>query len=78
MVAHQTKMKPAKLIWIGGDCHLYKNHIQQAKVQLNRKPFETPTLSFKRDVKDIFSYRSSDFNILNYRSHETIKAPIAV
>ena len=78
MVAHQTKMKPAKLIWIGGDCHLYKNHIQQAKIQLNRKPFETPTLSFKRDVKDIFSYRSSDFNILNYRSHETIKAPIAV
>ena len=78
MVAHQTKMKPAKLIWIGGDCHLYKNHIQQAKIQLNRKPFEVPTLSFKRDVKDIFSYQSSDFNILNYRYHETIKAPIAV
>ena len=78
MVAHQTKMKPANLIWIGGDCHLYKNHIQQAKIQLNRKPFELPTLSFKRDVKNIFSYKSSDFNILNYRYHETIKAPIAV
>ena len=46
------------------------------EVQLNRKPFETPTLSFKRDVKDIFSYQSSDFNILNYRCHETIKAPM--
>ena len=78
MVAHQTKMKPAKLIWIGGDCHLYKNHIQQAKIQLNRKPFEVPTLSFKHNVKDIFSYQSSDFNILNYRHHEAIKAPIAV
>ena len=78
MVAHQTKMKPAKLIWIGGDCHLYKNHIQQAKIQLNRKPFEAPTLSFKSDIKDIFSYQSSDFNIVNYKYHETIKAPIAV
>ena len=54
MVAHQIKMKPAKLIWIGGDCHLYKNHIQQAKIQLNRKPFEVPTLSFKRDVRIFF------------------------
>ena len=78
MVAHQIKMKPSKLIWIGGDCHLYKNHIQQAKIQLNRKPFKAPTLSFKRDVRDIFSYQFSDFNILNYRYHETIKAPIAV
>ena len=78
MVAHQTKTKPAKLIWIGGDCHLYRNHIQQAKIQLDRKPFKVPTLSFKHNVKDIFSYQSSDFNILNYRHHEAIKAPIAV
>ena len=42
------------------------------------KPFEVPNFSFKRDVKDIFSYKSDDFNIIDYRYHETIKAPIAV
>tara|TARA_B100000963_G_C22588913_1_gene654512 strand:- start:408 stop:1214 length:807 start_codon:yes stop_codon:yes gene_type:complete len=78
MVAHQTKMTPSKLIWVGGDCHLYKNHIEQARLQLNRKPYKLPTLSFRRNVKDIFSYVFNDFDITNYKHHELIRAPIAI
>jgi len=61
-----------------GDVHLYNNHIEQAKLQLSRTPFELPTLKINPAVKDIFSFDFSDFTIENYQCHPGIKAPVAI
>jgi thymidylate synthase len=61
-----------------GDVHLYNNHMEQAKLQLSRTPFELPTLKINPAVKDIFSFDFSDFTIENYQCHPGIKAPVAI
>ena len=78
MVAHQTGLQPEKLIWIAGDCHLYHNHLEQAVLQLTRKPFDSPKIRFQRKPKDIFSYEYYDFKIECYKYHPPIKAPISI
>ena len=78
MVAQQADLAPGDFIWTGGDCHLYLNHLEQAKAQLARSPFDLPTLSFKRKPPDLFSYRYDDIEISDYQCHPAIKAPIAV
>jgi thymidylate synthase len=65
-------------IWTGGDCHLYLNHLEQADEQLARSPHPLPKLHIKRRPPSIFEYEYEDFEVLNYRSHPLIKAPIAV
>lgn len=77
MLAQQTGLQPGDLIWTGGDCHIYQNHFEQVKQQLERTPYPFPTLSLK-PAKDLFSYQFSDLEIHNYQHHPTIKAPIAV
>ena len=78
MVAQQCGLDVGELIFTGGDCHLYSNHIEQAKTQLERKPYPLPELRIKRKPADIFSYEFEDFEILNYQAHPHIKAKVAV
>lgn len=77
MMAQQCDLKPGEFVWIGGDCHIYKNHRAQVVEQLSRKPYPLPEMNIKK-AKDIFSYDFDDFELINYRHHPTIKAPIAV
>ncbi|MFO0991766.1 MAG: thymidylate synthase [Hyphomicrobiales bacterium] len=78
MVAHVTRLKPGEFVHTLGDAHLYANHIEQAKAQIEREPMPLPRLIIKRDVKDIDSFRFDDFEIVNYQSHPHIAAPVAV
>ena len=78
MMAQQTGLKPGDLIWTGGDCHLYTNHMIQAELQLAREPLPLPKLVIRRRPESLFDYRFEDFELLDYYAHGSIKAPIAV
>jgi thymidylate synthase len=78
MVAQQADLEVGEFIWTGGDCHLYLNHLEQARTQLGRQPFALPTLAVKRRPPSLFDYRFEDFEVLNYQSHPAIKAPVAI
>jgi thymidylate synthase len=78
MVAEQCDLAPGEFIWTGGDCHLYLNHLEQADLQLARTPFPAPRLHFKRRPPSLFDYAFEDIEVLDYRFHPAIKAPIAV
>lgn len=78
MVAQQCDLQPGDFIWTGGDCHLYLNHLEQTDRQLTRKPLPLPTLRFNRRPPSLFDYQYEDIEILDYQSHDAIKAPVAV
>jgi thymidylate synthase len=78
MVAQQCDLDVGDFIWTGGDCHLYVNHLDQAREQLSRKPFDLPQLVIKRKPASIFEYEFEDFEIQNYQCHPHIKAPVAI
>jgi thymidylate synthase len=78
MFAQQCDLQPGEFIWTGGDVHLYSNHLEQAKLQLTREPYAVPQLNIRRKPASIFDYQFEDFEIVNYQSHPSIKAPIAV
>jgi thymidylate synthase len=78
MIAQQCNLKAGDLVWTGGDCHLYLNHLEQADLQLSRTPFPLPQLKILRKPPSLFDYAYEDFEIVDYRSHAAIKAPIAV
>jgi thymidylate synthase len=78
MVAQQCALQVGELIWTGGDCHLYLNHLDQADLQLSRTPYPLPELVIRRLPPSVFDYGFEDFDIRNYRHHAAIKAPIAV
>jgi len=78
MMAKQTRLEPGDLIWTGGDCHLYLNHLNQAREQLSREPLPLPEMVIKRQPETIFEYRHEDFELIDYRAHAHIRAPIAV
>jgi thymidylate synthase len=78
MFAQQCDLLPGEFVWTGGDVHLYTNHIEQAKLQLTRAPYPLPQLNICRKPASIFDYKLDDFEIVNYQSHPSIKAPIAV
>ena len=78
MVAQQTDLEPGEFIWTGGDCHLYLNHLDQARLQLSRTPRALPRLKLARHPESIFDYRFEDFVIEDYDPGPGIKAPIAV
>jgi thymidylate synthase len=78
LMAQQTNLKPGELVWTGGDCHLYTNHMVQAELQLTREPLPLPRLVIKRKPESLFDYRFEDFELLDYYAHGSIKAPIAV
>jgi thymidylate synthase len=78
MMAAQAELVPGDFIWTGGDCHLYRNHLEQARLQLGREPLPLPTLVLCRRPPTIFEYAFEDFEIQGYRAHPAISAPIAV
>jgi thymidylate synthase len=78
LIAQQCDLEVGEFVWTGGDCHLYANHIEQAKLQLSRTPFALPSLNILRKPDSIFSYDFADFEILNYQAHPHIKAAVAV
>jgi thymidylate synthase len=78
MVAQVSGLEPGEFIHTLGDAHLYRNHLEQAREQLSRKPFALPRMRLNPDVTDIFAFRYEDFTLENYQAHPSIKAPIAV
>jgi len=78
MVASVCGLEYGDFVHSFGDVHLYNNHVEQANLQLSRKPFPLPTMKINKEVKDIFSFQFSDFTLENYESHPSIKAPVAV
>jgi thymidylate synthase len=78
MIAQQCDLDVGELIFSGGDVHLYKNHLEQAKLQLTREPRPLPKLVIKRKPASIFEYEFEDFEIVDYNPHPHIKAPVAV
>jgi thymidylate synthase len=84
IIAKEVNMVPDELIGNLGDVHLYSNHIEQAKEQLTREPYELPSLwinDLRSDsnsiIFDIEKWSNKDFTIENYQSHPTIKAPLS-
>jgi len=78
MVAQVSGFKPGDFIWTGGDCHLYSNHLEQARLQLTREPRPLPSMTINPDVKDLFAFKLEDFVLSDYAPHAHIKAPVAV
>ncbi|MFF7250311.1 thymidylate synthase [Embleya sp. NPDC008237] len=77
MVAQQVDLEAGDFIWTGGDCHIYDNHVEQVTEQLSRTPFEFPELRLRR-ADSLFDYAYADVEMLDYRHHQAIKAPVAV
>jgi len=77
MIAQQVDMDRGELVWIGGDTHLYLNHLEQAREQLSREPFQFAKLQLRRK-SSIDDYVIEDFVVSDYKSHERIEAPVAV
>lgn len=77
MFAQQAGLEVGDLIWVGGDVHLYKNHIEQAREQVSREPWPLPLLNLRK-ADSMFSYKPEDFVIEGYRHHPAIKAEVAV
>jgi len=78
MIAQVCDLQVGDFIHTFGDVHLYKNHVEQARTQLARTPYPLPTMRINPDVKDIFRFQYSDFELLNYQAHPHIKAQVAV
>lgn len=77
MVAAQAGLEVGEFVWTGGDCHVYDNHVEQVRTQLERDPYPYPSLRLA-PRESIFDYEFEDVEVLGYVSHPTIKAPIAV
>ena len=78
MMAQVCALKPGKFIHTLGDAHLYKNHVDQAHLQLTRTPYPPPTLKINGGMKDLLKFRFEDFEIIGYKAHLPIKAKVAV
>ncbi|MFD2204064.1 thymidylate synthase [Kiloniella antarctica] len=78
MVAHQCDLVPGDFVHTFGDTHLYTNHLEQAEIQLKRKPFPLPTLRINRKPDSIFDYRFEDFEIVEYEAHPHIAGKVSV
>jgi thymidylate synthase len=78
MIAQVCDLEVGDFVWAGGDTHIYSNHYEQVNTQLAREPKALPTMKINPDVKDIFSFKYEDFELLNYEPYPGIKAPVAV
>src|SRR5262249_17592654 len=78
LFAPQWDVQVGELVWTGGDCHLYLNHLAQADEQLARTPHPAPRLHLSRRPPTLFDYQYEDFVFVNYQYHPAIKAPVAV
>ena len=78
MVAQVCELEPGEFIHTFGDVHLYKNHLEQARTQLQRDCRPLPTMWINPEVKDIFQFSYEDFKLENYDPHPHIKAAVSV
>ena len=78
MLAQVCGLEVGEFIWIGGDCHIYSNHVDQVKEQLSRTPKELPTLEIDTSINDIDNFTMNSFSLKNYNPDASIKAPMAV
>jgi thymidylate synthase len=78
MIAQVCDMKVGKFIHVLGDSHIYLNHVDQVKEQLSREHYNLPTLKLNPDIKDIDKFKMSDIELINYVSHPSISAAMAV
>lgn len=78
MVSHITNLVPGELTIFGWDTHLYLDHFKQARLQSKRNPYRFPTVKIKRKVKNIDDFKFEDFELIGYKHHEHISAPISV
>ena len=78
LVAQVTGLLPGELVHTSGDVHLYRNHLEQARLQLSREPRPLPRLVLNASVTDLFAFRFEDVAIEGYDPHPPIKAPVAV
>jgi len=78
MLAQVCDLEPGDFVWTGGDTHLYINHLEQVDLQLSREPRPLPTMKINPAVRDIFSFKYEDFELLHYDPWPAIKAPVAV
>ena len=80
MVAQVTGYKLGEFVWTGADIHLYLNHLEQAKLQISRENDirPSPKMKINPEVKNIFNFKYSDFEVVDYNPLDAIKATIAV
>src|SRR5271169_336656 len=78
LVAHQTDLTPGDLVWTGGDCHIYLNHLEQVATQLARTPYPLPRLVLKRRPASLYEYHYEDIEFADYQYHPPIRAVVAV
>src|SRR5947209_10848872 len=78
MLAQQAGLEPGTFVWTGGDCHLYSNHLDQARLQLTRAPRPLPKLTIRRKAEGLFDYEPEDFLFEDYEPNPHIAAPVAV
>ncbi|MEO0898911.1 MAG: thymidylate synthase [Bacteroidota bacterium] len=78
MMAQVCELEAGEFVHTFGDAHIYHNHFDQVKEQLSRDIRPLPQMKINPEVKDMFSFKYEDFELLNYNPHPTIKAPIAV
>jgi thymidylate synthase len=77
MVAQQVDLAAGELVWTGGDCHIYDNHVDQVREQLSRDPYPFPRLRLRR-AASLFDYSYDDVEVIGYQHHPALKAPVAV
>ncbi|MGQ3891734.1 thymidylate synthase [Legionella sp. CNM-4043-24] len=78
LIAVECGLDVGEFIWTGGDCHLYLNHLEQARTQLQRTPLPLPRLVLARQPASVFDYQFEDIQFADYQCHPGIKAPIAI
>jgi thymidylate synthase len=78
MLAQVTGLSPGDLVHTLGDAHLYLNHLEQVDLQLSREPHPLPAMRLDPEVRSLAEFRFEHFELVGYRSHPPIKAPIAV
>jgi len=80
ILAKILKLSPGEFVWTGGDCHIYKNHTAQVKEQIKRNPAHMPKLSMPQfeTIKEVVLAKPKDFQLVDYKPMDSIKAPMAV
>jgi thymidylate synthase len=78
MMAQVCNLQPGEFVHTFGDVHLYRNHIEQARLQLTRQPYPLPQMKLNPRTRSIFDFRYEDFELVNYQAHPHIKAEVSV
>ena len=78
MMAHVTGLQYGEFVHTFGDVHLYNNHLEQAALQLTRKPLPLPTVRLNPEITDLFDFEFEDIELINYKHHAHIKAAVSV